>query len=101
MPGYVARAEPSPPNQYFFTEIKDVNFGPGHVASEVIRTGPDRAVVRVRATGFNYFIRIPTPAPDVRFADNYLDLRDRGLVRSPFEGLATTSATTSCGPCRV
>ncbi|HET9561981.1 MAG TPA: beta-mannosidase [Propionibacteriaceae bacterium] len=75
------------PNRYFFAEIKDMDFGPGRVESEVIRTGADRAVVRVRATGFNYFIRIPTPAPEVRFSDNYLDLRDGELAEIAVRGL--------------
>ena len=51
-----------PPSRYFFAEIKDVEFGAGRVESEVVRTSADRAVVRLRASGFNYFVRIPTPS---------------------------------------
>ena len=75
------------PNRYFFAEIKDVDFGPGRVASEVVRMSADRAVVRVRATGFNYFVRIPTPSPQVRFSDNYLDLRDGDVAEIAVRGL--------------
>ena len=75
------------PNRYFFAEIKDMDFGPSRVESEILRTSADRAVVRVRATGFNYFVRIPTPAPEVRFSDNYLDLRDGDLAEIAVRGL--------------
>jgi hypothetical protein len=44
-------------------------------------------VVRVRATGFNYFVRIRTPAPQVRFSDNYLDLRDGDIAEITVLGL--------------
>jgi beta-mannosidase len=75
------------PNRYFFAEIKDIDFGSGRVESEVVRTSADRAVVRVRAAGFNYFVRIPTPAAEVRFSDNYLDLRDGDLAEIAVRGL--------------
>jgi beta-mannosidase len=75
------------PNRYFFAEIKDLKFGQGRVESEVVRTRTDQAVVRVRSTGFNYFVRIPTPAPQVRFSDNYLDLRDGELAEIAVRGL--------------
>jgi beta-mannosidase len=76
------------PNRYFFAEIKDVQFGSGHVESEVVRTAADQAVVRVRAKGFNYFVRLPTPSPQVRFSDNYLDLRDGDVAEIAVRGLA-------------
>ena len=85
------------PNRYFFAEIKEVEFGSGRVESEVVRTSADRAVVRLRATGFNYFVRIPTPSPQVRFSDNYLDLRDGDMAEIAVRGLAEDIATTSCG----
>jgi beta-mannosidase len=75
------------PNRYFFTEIKNLDFGPGRIESEVIRTSADQAVVRVSATGFNYFVRIATPSPQVRFSDNYLDLRDGELAEIAVRGL--------------
>jgi beta-mannosidase len=75
------------PNRFFFAKIKDVDFGSGRVESEVVRTSADRAVVRVRAAGFNYFVRIPTPSPQVRFSDNYLDLRDGELAEIAVRGL--------------
>jgi beta-mannosidase len=74
-------------NRYFFAEIKDLSFGSGHVESEIIRNGVEQAVVRVRATGFNYFTRIPTPSPQVRFSDNYLDLRDGDVAEIIVRGL--------------
>ena len=76
------------PNRYFFAEIKDVDFGPGRVETEILRTSADRAVVRVQASGFNYLVRIPTPAAEVRFSDNYLDLRDGDLAEIAVRGLA-------------
>jgi len=75
------------PNRYFFAEIKDVGFTRGHVESEVVRSSIDQALVRVRATGFNYFVRIPTPSPQVRFSDNYLDLRDGDVAEIAVRGL--------------
>jgi hypothetical protein len=44
-------------------------------------------VVRVWAVGFNYFVRIPTPSPQVRFSDNYLDLRDDDTAEIAVRGL--------------
>ena len=76
------------PNRYFFAEIKDVDFGPARVETEILRTSADRAVVRVQAIGFNYLVRIPTPAAEVRFSDNYLDLRDGDLAEIAVRGLA-------------
>ena len=76
------------PNRYFFAEIKEVDFGAGRVETEIMRTSADRAVLRLRATGFNYFVRIPTPAPQVRFSDNYLDLRDGELAEIAVRGLS-------------
>jgi beta-mannosidase len=75
------------PNRYFFAEIKNVDFGPGRIESEVLRTSADQAVVRIWGTGFNYFVRIATPSPQVRFADNYLDLRDGELAEIAVRGL--------------
>ena len=75
------------PNRHLFGEIKDAEFGPGHVESEVVRTSADQAVVRILATGFNYFVRIPTPSLDVRFSDNYFDLRDGDLAEITVRGL--------------
>jgi beta-mannosidase len=75
------------PNRYFFAEIKEMDFGSGRVETEVMRTSADRAVVLLRATGFNYFVRISTPAPQVRFSDNYLDLRDGELAEIAVRGL--------------
>jgi len=64
-----------------------VGFTRGHVESEVVRSSTDQALVRVRATGFNYFVRIPTPSPQVRFSDNYLDLRDGDVAEIAVRGL--------------
>ncbi|HET9780026.1 MAG TPA: glycoside hydrolase family 2 protein [Propionibacteriaceae bacterium] len=75
------------PNRYFFAEIKEMDLGSGRVESEVVRTSADRAVVLVRSAGFNYFVRIPTPSPHVRFSDNYLDLRDGELAEIAVRGL--------------
>ena len=64
-----------------------MNFGSGNVESEVVRNGADTAAVRIRATGFNYFVRIPTPSPQVRISDNYLDLRDGDVAEIAVRGL--------------
>ena len=39
------------------------------------------------ATGFNYFVRIPTPVLQVRFSDNYLELRDGDVAEIIARGL--------------
>ena len=80
------------PNRYFFAEIKDVDFGSGQVESRVVRTSADRAVVQVQATGFNYFVRIPSPAPHVRLSDNYLDLRHGDVAEITVRGLVEAVA---------
>ena len=63
-------------NRWFFSEIKDVAFGP----SELIVTREDVAagVARITVTsrGYSYLVRIPSPAGFVKFSDNYFDLRD-------------------------
>jgi hypothetical protein len=53
-------------------------------SSEQARIEP---LFRVRATGFNYFVRIRTPAPQVRLSDNYLDLRDGDIAEITVLGL--------------
>lgn len=64
-----------PPNRLFFAEIKDIPFLPVAFDVNVIETGPDRATIDIRADRYAYFVHVPTPAPGVRFSDNYLDLR--------------------------
>jgi hypothetical protein len=45
------------------------------------------AEVAPAQAGFNYFVRIPTPSPYVRFSDNYLDLRDGDHAEIAVRGL--------------
>ena len=85
------------PKRYFFGEIKDVDFGPGQLESDIVRTSADQALVRVGATGFNYFVRIPTPALQVWFSDNYLDLRDGDVAEIVARDLPKMSVMISCG----
>jgi hypothetical protein len=74
-----------------------VDFGPGQLEADTVRTSADQALVRVGATGFNYFVRIPTPALQVRFSDNYLDLRDGDVAEIVARDLPKMSVMISCG----
>ena len=65
-----------PANRLFFAEIKDIPFGEPKLDIVAMKTGPGKASVTITATGFAYFVHALTPAPDVRFDTNYVDLRD-------------------------
>lgn len=64
-----------PANRLFFAEIKDIPFLPGTLDVNLIETGVDTATIDITTDRYAYFVHIPTPAPGVRFSDNYLDLR--------------------------
>jgi len=63
-------------NRWFFTEIKDVTFGPSELVVEREDVAPGSARITVTSRGFSYLVRVLSPAGFVRFSDNYLDLRD-------------------------
>jgi beta-mannosidase len=65
-----------PDNRLFFAEIKDVPFGESSLRWTVTPTGPGRADVTLSSSGYTFQARIESPAPGVRFSDNYLDLPD-------------------------
>lgn len=88
--GYAWVHSPSglfPPNRFYFAEIKDLDFGPGSLETQVADQGDGHATLRVTAHGHGYFVHVPSPAPDVRFSDNYLDLRDGESVTIRIDGL--------------
>ena len=64
-----------PANRLFFAEIKDIPFIPAALDVNVVETGPGSATVDVVADRYAYFVHVPSPAPGIRFSDNYLDLR--------------------------
>jgi hypothetical protein len=75
-----------------------VDFGPGQLEADTVRTSADQALVRVGATGFNYFVRIPTPALQVRFSDKYLDLRDGDVAEIVARGLTENVSNDQLRP---
>lgn len=64
------------PNRWFFSEIKDVAFGPSELIVEREDVEPGTARITVTSHGYSYLVRVLSPAGFVRFSDNYLDLRD-------------------------
>jgi beta-mannosidase len=76
-----------PANRLFFGDVKDLAFGPSTVRVQTERTGPTTARVRLAAQGYAYFVHLLTPAPGVRFSDNYLDLRDGDSAEVEVTGL--------------
>lgn len=99
-----------PANRLLPGEVKDVPFETRGIESTVTRVDDATATVEIRSSGYGYLVHIDSPAPGVRFSDNYFDLRDgetrtitvRGLsadtdvqafAASPYIGaLATTTA---------
>ena len=64
-----------PANRLFFAEIKDIPFLPANLDVNVIETGVSTATIDITADRYAYFVHVLTPAPGIRFSDNYLDLR--------------------------
>ena len=87
MPGYAVQTAHSTLTGASSARSKMWNSVSARLSPRSFRASADRAVVRVRATGFNYFVRIRTPAPQVRFSDNYLDLRDGDIAEITVLGL--------------
>lgn len=63
------------PNRLFFAEIKDIRWLPTSLDVTAESTGPGTARLTVTASRYAYLVHVLTPAPGVRFGDNYLDLR--------------------------
>lgn len=76
-----------PANRLFFAEIKDIDFGPARLDWTTTPTGPGSARVVIRSSGYSFLVHLPSPAPGVRFSDNYLDLPDGAEVRIEVSGL--------------
>ena len=84
-----------PANRLFFAEIKDVPFLPATLDTSIVETGPRCATIEVTADRYAYFVHVPTPAPGVRFSDNYLDLRPGESRRIEVTGLTTDVPASS------
>lgn len=76
-----------PANRAFFAEVREVPFAAPRLRVEITDRGEGRAAVEVTAASYAYFVHIPSPAPGVRFSDNYLDLRAGDAVRIEVSGL--------------
>jgi beta-mannosidase len=75
------------PNRLFFAPIKDLEFGTGHLESEVTPGPEGTATVELISHGYNYLTRVTAPIPGVTFSSNYLDLRDGDSKRIIISGL--------------
>jgi beta-mannosidase len=64
-----------PANRLFFAEIKDIPFPPAGLETAFTGGGPGAGTLEITAGGYGYFVHVPSPAPGVRFSDNYFDLR--------------------------
>jgi beta-mannosidase len=78
-----------PANRLFFAEIKDIPFLPANLDVNVIETGVGTATIDITADRYAYFVHVLTPAPGVRFSDNYLDLRPGEPRQIEARGLTT------------
>ncbi|MEW1960501.1 glycoside hydrolase family 2 protein [Kineococcus sp. NPDC059986] len=76
-----------PANRLFFTEVKDVPFGPSRLDVAVVGTGATTATVTMASHGYTYRAHVLSPAPGVRFSDNHVDLPDGHRVTLDVEGL--------------
>jgi beta-mannosidase len=76
-----------PDNRAFFVPVKRLPVGTAELTVETAAAGDGAATVDITARGYAYFAHVLSPAPGVRFSDNYLDLRDGQSVRIRVDGL--------------
>ena len=76
-----------PGNRLFFDHVKNLPLTPPELAVEVTSSSPTTATVSITAAHFAYFVHVLTPAPGVRFSDNYVDLRAGETVSIEVAGL--------------
>lgn len=76
-----------PNNRFFFGEIRELPFTPAELAVQIEAGQPGTATVTVSASTLAYLVRIPSPAPGVRFSDNYLDVAPGRPARIVVTGL--------------
>ena len=74
-------------NRLFFDHLKNLPLPEPKLAVEIVPEGPGTATVTITAQTFCYFVHLLTPAPGVRFSDNYLDLRPGDIARIEVSGL--------------
>ena len=75
------------PNRLFFDHLKNLPLPVPVFTVEIAAEAPGTASVTVTAETFCYFVHLLTPAPGVRFSDNYLDLRPGDVARIDVTGL--------------
>ncbi|MGP6178569.1 glycoside hydrolase family 2 protein [Microbacterium sp. A196] len=76
-----------PDNRFFFGEIRELPFAPADLAVQIESGAPGSATVTVSANTLAYLVRIPSPAPGVRFSDNYFDVAPGRLAHIEVTGL--------------
>lgn len=67
--------------------IKDVPFGSSTLTAVVGQSGLTSGNVVLHSSGDTSLAHLPSPAPGMRFSDNYLDIPDGGEVRIEVSGL--------------
>jgi beta-mannosidase len=75
------------PNRLFFDHLKNLPLPEPEYTVEIAAGAPGTANVTITAATFCYFVHLLTPAPGVRFSDNYLDLRPGDVARIGVTGL--------------
>lgn len=76
-----------PDNRLYFGEIRELPFAAPDLDVQVEPGDDNSAVVTISAASLTYLVRIPSPAPGVRFSDNYLDVAAGRPVRIEVTGL--------------
>jgi beta-mannosidase len=77
-----------PSNRYFGAEVKNMAFAEHSLATSVTASEAGAAEIEIQSRGYNYFVHVPSPAPGIRFSDNYFDLRDGEKKTITVTGLA-------------
>lgn len=63
-----------PDNRLYFGEIRELPLTPAELDVQIEPKGSGGATVNISTDSLAYLVRIPTPAPGVRFSDNYVDV---------------------------
>jgi beta-mannosidase len=74
-------------NRLFFAPLRDLEFGAGRLEAHVLDSTERGATIELRSHGYQYLVRVASPAPGVSFNTNYLDLRDGDSVQIEVTGL--------------
>jgi beta-mannosidase len=76
-----------PANRVFPGEVGDMPFEGSGLESTIARIDETTVSVEIVGAGYNYLVHLDSPAPGVRFSNNYFDLRDGESATITVSGL--------------